>query len=108
MSLSDSGNFLSITGSYKSDPQDASAFASIATESMAKSVGKPGCLYYILSQDLTEPNVFHLADGWASQTASDEHLASADFRETLEEAFRLRILSREIYVSTSTGRTLLS
>ena len=52
-------------------------------------------------------NVFHLAEGWATQEALDVHLGSPDFLAMLEQAFTLRIVRREIYVSASAGRTLL-
>jgi quinol monooxygenase YgiN len=52
--------------------------------------------------------VFHLAEGWATQEALDAHLDSPDFLTMLEQARTLRIVRREIYVSESAGRTLLS
>lgn len=99
--------FISVVGSYTIHPDDAAAFANIARESVATTRGKQGCLYYVASQDLVQPNVFHLAEGWASQSDLDAHGASTDFKHMLEQAFKLRIENREIYVSASTGRTLM-
>ena len=103
-----SGSYLSVTGSYRVDPADAAAFAGIAASSVPMTAKKSGCLYYIASEDVTEPGVFHLAEGWANQAALDAHSSSADFREMLESAMKLRILSREIYISESKDRTLVS
>lgn len=100
-------NFVSLVGTYEIDPLDAAAFASIATASIDPIVNKPGCLYYIASQDLKRANVFHLAEGWATQADLDAHLGSPDFLTMLEQAGKLRIVRREIYLSQSTGRTLL-
>jgi len=86
----------------------AAAFASIAAGSVPDTASKPGCLYYIASQDVNEPGVFHLAEGWADKAALDAHTSSPDFHAMLEKAMQLRILNREIYISESTGRTALS
>jgi quinol monooxygenase YgiN len=101
-------SFVSLVGTYEIDPLDAAAFASIATASVDQIVNKQGCLYYIASQDLKQPTVFHLAEGWASQADLDAHLASPAFQKMLEQAFKLRIVRREIYLSASTGRTLMA
>jgi quinol monooxygenase YgiN len=107
MNTSTTERFVSLVGTYEIDPLDAAAFARIATASIDQIAGKPGCLYYIASQDLKQANVFHLAEGWATQADLDSHLSSPDFLAMLEQAFTLRIVRREIYVSESAGRTLL-
>lgn len=107
MSSSSIDQFISIVGSYDIDSRDAAAFAKIAADSVEQTVNKHGCLYYIASQDLTQPNLFHLSEGWASQAALNDHVASRMFKNMLDQAFKLRILNREIYLSTSTGRVLM-
>ena len=62
--------------------------------------------YYIASQDVNEAGVFHLSEGWSDKAALDAHTSSADFQAMLAQAMKLRILSREIYLSHSQGRTL--
>ena len=101
-------SFLSVVGTYKVDPADAAAFAKLAADSVEAISQKEGCLYYIASQDLRQPGVFHLSEGWAGQAALDKHTNSPDFKAMIEKAMTLRILSREIYVSESKGRTLAS
>jgi quinol monooxygenase YgiN len=108
MNPSITDRFVSIVGSYQVDPQDAAAFAEIAAQSVADTIHKRGCLYYIAAQDVTQSNVFHLAEGWASQADLDEHVASPAFKAMLEEAFKLRIVKRAIYLSESTGRKLMT
>ena len=107
MNTSTTERFVSLVGTYEIDPLDAAAFARIATASVDQIAAKPGCLYYIASQDLKQANVFHLAEGWATQQALDAHLGSPDFLTMLEQACRLRIVRRDIYLSQSAGRTLL-
>jgi quinol monooxygenase YgiN len=108
MNTSATERFISLVGTYEIDPLDAAAFESIATASIDQIVNKPGCLYYIASRDLKQSNVFHLAEGWATQADLDAHIGSPDFQHMLEQALKLRIVRREIYVSESTGRTLMS
>jgi len=103
---SSTDTYLSIVGTYRVDPADAAAFASIAAGSVPATASKPGCLYYIASQDVSEPGVFHLSEGWVDKAALDAHTSSPDFNAMLEKAMKLRILSREIYLSSSQGRTL--
>nr|WP_314545788.1 antibiotic biosynthesis monooxygenase [uncultured Massilia sp.] len=105
MNTSAAAGFISLVGTYEIDPLDAAAFAVIATASIDQTANKPGCLYYIASRDLKQPNVFHLAEGWATQADLDAHIASPAFQSMLEQAFKLRIVRREIYLSQSTGRT---
>lgn len=107
MDTSTTERFVSLVGTYEIDPLEAAAFARIATASIDQIAGKPGCLYYIAAQDLTRANVFHLTEGWATQGALDAHLSSPDFLTMLEQAFTLRIVRREVYLSESAGRTLL-
>lgn len=107
MSMS-TDSFVSVVASYKIDPGDAATFAKIAAESVTKTVSKPGCLYYTASEDVGEPGLFHLSEGWQDQAALDKHANSPDFRETLEQAMKLRILSRLIYVAEARGRKLVS
>jgi quinol monooxygenase YgiN len=101
-------SFISIVGSYEIDPRDVAAFARIATESVESTVNKKGCLYYIVSQNVKVPNTFHLTEGWATQADLQAHGASPTFKNMLEQAFKLRIVSREIYMSESKGRKLLT
>jgi len=108
MNTSSTERFISIVGSYEIDPLDVAAFTKIAAESVEQTVNKQGCLYYIASRDLQKPNVFHLTEGWATQADLDNHGASPVFKNMLEQAFKLRILGREIYLSESKGRTLLA
>jgi quinol monooxygenase YgiN len=107
MNTTSTERFVSLVATYEIDPLDAAAFARIAAASVDQIAGKPGCLYYIASQDLKQGNVFHLAEGWATQEDLDAHLGSPDFLAMLDQAFTLRIVRREIYVSASAGRTLL-
>lgn len=107
MTTSIATSFISVVGSYEIDANDVAAFAQIATESVQRTLETPGCLYYIASRDLKKPTVFHLTEGWASQTDFDTHVASATFKEMLAQAFKLKIVNREIYVSQSNGRTLI-
>ncbi|MES2740965.1 MAG: putative quinol monooxygenase [Pseudomonadota bacterium] len=108
MSTSTIDSFISVVGNYEIDPLDAEAFKKIAAESVEQTVSKHGCLYYIASQDVKRANVFHLSEGWATQADLDAHGDSPAFKAMLEQASKLRIVKRAIYLSVSKGRTLLA
>lgn len=97
-------DFLALVGSYRLHPDDAPAFAKIARQCVEQTVTRPGCLYFTIAEDVSEPGLFHLSEGWADRAALDEHLASADFAEILDQAGRLRILGRQAYISEARGR----
>ncbi len=33
----------------------------------------PGCVYYAFAADLTDPNLFHLVEGWVDQAAYERN-----------------------------------
>ena len=104
---SSTDKFLALVGSYRVHPDDAAAFTKIAAQCVEQTVNKPGCLYFSISEDVSEPGLFHLSEGWTDRAALDKQMASAEFAEILEQAGRLRILSRKIYLSEAKGRTPL-
>ncbi|NKF23804.1 putative quinol monooxygenase [Solimonas marina] len=104
---SDDQAFLALTGHYKLHPEDVVRFREIAAASVAATVGKDGCLYYTIAEDVAEPGVFRLAEGWRDRASLDRHLASADFGKTLAQAGALRIIERQAHTSIASGRTSL-
>lgn len=100
-------NFLALVGSYRVHPDDAPAFAEIAVRAVEQTVSKPGCLYFTIAEDVTKPGVFHLSEGWTDRAALDRQMASAEFAEIFEQASRLRILGRQVYIAEARGRTPL-
>jgi quinol monooxygenase YgiN len=55
-----------------------------------------GCIYYAFSQDLTDPNTFHLLEGWADREAYERHEESEIFLKALSTVVReVRIVDRQ-------------
>ena len=99
--------YLAIVGSYTVHPDDAQAFKDIAADSVKATVEKDGCMYYKFGEDVLEPGVIHMSEGWRDRAAFDKHVASHDFAKTLELASALRITDREVHTSIARGRVPL-
>ena len=85
---------LLVQTTYRVHPEDADTFKDIA-ERMAKDARlREGNTFLLAGQDISNPAVFHLTEGWKSQQAIDEHLASPGFQSILAEAQQLRIEDR--------------
>lgn len=94
MPSDDSSRSLSIRTTYRVHPEDADTFKDIA-ERMAKDARlREGNTFLLAAQDISNPAVFHLTEGWKSQQAIDEHLASDGFQSVLADAQQLRIEDR--------------
>ena len=100
--------YLAIVATYTMHPDDAKAFRDIATISVEKTINKDGCIYYYIGEDVRQPGVFHLSEGWRDRAAYDKHAASADHTKTIENALTLRITGREAYTSIAQGRVPLT
>ena len=104
---SENNEHLALMGYYKLHPEDAGKFQTIAAASVAPTRGKDGCLYYSFAEDVEEPGLFRVTEGWRDREALDSHLASPDFAETLRQAGTLRITDRQIHTFTaSNGQSL--
>lgn len=98
MQSDDSARSLLIRTTYRVHPEDADTFKDIA-ERMAKDARlREGNTFLLAAQDISNPGTFHLTEGWKSQRAIDEHLASEGFQGVLTEAQRLRIEYRSATV----------
>ncbi len=83
-----------ISARYVLDPADTAAYKMLAARMAEAAHRRPGCSFLNAAQDVLDPNVFHLTEGWVSQQAFDEHLASDEFQAVLKEALGLRIVAR--------------
>lgn len=92
---------LALTGFYKLHSADVERFRMIAAASVETTRSKEGCLYYSFAEDVSEPGLFRVAEGWRDRAALDLHLSSPDFRDTLRQAGELRITERQVYTFTA-------
>ena len=74
----------------------------------AETVKEPGCVYYYTGQDLAEPNLFRLSEGWTDQDALDAHLVSPHFKLAMREVAAITLEAVTIKRYSVTGETDLS
>ena len=68
-------------------------------ELVAPARAEPGCLYYDLYQDGTDPDTHYIVDGWVSQEAIADHTAHANVTRVVEQL--LPLLEVPLEVTTS-------
>jgi quinol monooxygenase YgiN len=64
---------LVINGTFEIDPDHRDAIVAAAIEVQQASRKEEGCLHYVWSADLEDPNRLHIAEKWVSQEALDHH-----------------------------------
>lgn len=85
-----------VSAYYRVHPDDRQTFIDAVIPEMLAAQKLPGCIYYAFAQDLTNPDTFHLTEGWADEQAYERHEHSATFLHALATVVKnVRILSRE-------------
>lgn len=81
---------------YRVHPQDRQAFIDAVIPDVLAARKMPGCVYYAFAADLTDPNLFHLVEGWADEDAYERHEQAPSFIAALEYVVKhVRILDRQ-------------
>jgi len=91
---------------YRVHPDDRQKFIDAVVPHLEVEAAIPGVVYYVFAQDLTDPDAFHLSEGFRDQAAIDEHNRSAAFAEALDKVMgSVRILENQSqrYVVASQG-----
>lgn len=85
-----------VSAYYRVHPEDRQTFIDAVKPEMQAAQQMAGCVYYAFSQDLLNPDVFHLSEGWADIDAYERHEQAATFLEALATVVKnVRILHRE-------------
>ncbi len=81
---------------YRVHPEDRQKFVDAVTPHLAVEARIPGVIYYVFAQDITDPDTFHLSEGFRDQAVIDEHNRSSAFAEALREVMgSVRILDHQ-------------
>lgn len=79
---------------YRIDPADTAVFKTVVTRLAEHSPKQKGCCFLIAAQDVLDPNIFHLVEGWASQEAFESLGATPEFQEVLKAALAMKVVER--------------
>lgn len=87
---------ITVSAYYRVHPGDRQVFIDAVVPEMIAANKMPGCIYYAFSQDLTDPNTFHLLEGWADEDAYENHEKAESFLTALNTVVKnVRIIDRE-------------
>ncbi|MCA6997402.1 putative quinol monooxygenase [Dickeya solani] len=85
-----------VSAYYRVHPDDRQTFINTVKPDMQAAQQLPGCVFYAFSQDLLNPDAFHLSEGWADIEAYERHEHSDTFLKALATVVKhVRILHRE-------------
>lgn len=85
-----------VSAYYRVHPDDRQTFIDAVIPDMEAAAKIKGCIFYAFAQDLTDPNTFHLVEGYSDEKAYDEHENSATFLKALAHVVKnVRILDRQ-------------
>jgi quinol monooxygenase YgiN len=87
---------ITVSAYYRVHPDDRPIFIQAVVPEMIAAAKLPGCIYYAFAQDLTDPNTFHLTEGWADEEAYERHENADTFLSALSHVVQnVRILDRQ-------------
>lgn len=85
-----------VSAYYRVHPDDRQTFIDAVKPEMQAAQQLPGCVFYAFSQDLVNPDAFHLSKGWADIEAYERHEHAETFLHALATVVKnVRILHRE-------------
>ncbi len=83
-----------VRANYAIDPADTAAFKALVTRMAKGATQHEGCCFLNAAQDVIDPNIFHLIEGWESREAFSRLGASPDFQAVLKAALALKVVDR--------------
>ncbi|QZN94379.1 putative quinol monooxygenase [Symbiopectobacterium purcellii] len=85
-----------VSAYYRVHPDDRQTFINAVKPEMQAAQRLSGCVFYAFSQDLVNPDAFHLSEGWVDIDAYERHEHSETFLKALATVVKhVRILHRE-------------
>jgi quinol monooxygenase YgiN len=87
---------LVVSAYYRVHPEDRQTFIDAVIPDMTAAAKMDGCIYYAFAQDLVDPDLFHLTEGWADGAAYERHEEADSFLKALTTVVKyVRILDRQ-------------
>lgn len=81
---------------YRVHPEDRQKFIDAVLPHLEFTANLDGCIFYVFAQDLLDPNVIHLSEGWADQAAIERHNDTELFQKALTDVMTgVRILDHQ-------------
>lgn len=74
---------------------------------IAETRAEPGCLFYDFAEDVLEPNVFRVSEGWRDTDALRHHFASAHMERFRTARETLGMAERVVTIYASEGTVTL-
>ena len=99
----DHEEFFVCTGSYKIGPEDLAAFKNGSKKVVEYTRAASGNLFFTMAEDISEPGVLRIAEGWTSKDALQAHLGTQGFKDLAAESMKLNVLDRTMYVTKAKG-----
>ncbi|MFK3741086.1 putative quinol monooxygenase [Massilia sp. TN1-12] len=85
-----------VSAYYRVHPEDRQTFIDAVIPDMTAAAKMHGCVYYAFAQDLTDPDLFHLTEGWADEASYEAHENAPTFLTALRTVVEnVRILDRQ-------------
>lgn len=78
-----------IVATLRARPEHRDEVKSLLMELVDPARDEPGCLYYDLYQNQSDPDLFYIIDGWASDEAVADHLAHPNVSRLTDKVFPL-------------------
>ncbi|SFN18841.1 Quinol monooxygenase YgiN [Chitinophaga sp. YR627] len=87
---------VTVSAYYRVHPEDRQTFIDAVIPEMTAAAKMEGCVYYAFAQDLTDPDTFHLLEGWADKAAYERHEQADTFLTALSTVVKqVRIIDRQ-------------
>lgn len=85
-----------INGTFELAAEDRQRFIDAVRPNLTETLQEAGCVYYALSIDVNNENLFHLSEGWIDQQSLTGHLDGEAFKATQRKVSALRILASDL------------
>jgi quinol monooxygenase YgiN len=84
---------LVIAATFEMAPEDREKTIELSRRVVQETRKEKGCLFYAFANDILDPNIFRISEGWTDEAALNAHLATPHVTAYLEDMGKLKMLS---------------